>query len=452
MLGLLGVIPSLLGLGANLVREKNVGGGGWLEALARMNPNYYQNEFQRMGLKDARRQDEGARAAWANPGTWQPNPVPITPRVTDPSYGNARAQLESMPASSGEMGLRDLANVPERALSDIDPLAALKAVMNRTNLAASQLLPPDVEAQQTRMKRAISEPTDLERQKAMADIEKTKRGNLLTPEELQQQLQLRTAAARERAAALNSPFDAETIDFMAGQALTGDRSVFTNLGFGGAGQANRASLRNAITKKAAKLGYTGADLAALNAEFAGLMAGERTLGVRTSNIEMAVTEAQQLAPLALQASAAVNRTQFPSLNSIILAGERQTGDPNAVRLGIATNSLINVYARAISPTGVPTVSDKDHARELLSAAWSQGQFAAGVDQLNKELEAARKSPGQVRGAFRSAISGGKENEAPVPDAPGIMNNSDLPADAQDAIRQGADPAAVRKRLLELGGR
>jgi len=88
-----------------------------------------------------------------------------------------------------------------------------------------------------------------------------------------------------------------------------------------------------------------------------------------------------------------------------LAVEQGTGDENVVRFGIAVNSLINIYARAINPVGQVTVSDKDHARELLSTAWSKGQFRNGIDQLQLEMNAAYKAPGAVRKELRNAVTG-----------------------------------------------
>ncbi len=171
--------------------------------------------------------------------------------------------------------------------------------------------------------------------------------------------------------------------------------------------AQGAKLVSEIMHEVPKGGGTSEDLIANQAELVGLKAGQRTIGTKQAQIEMAVTEAKNMAPLALQASNAVDRSKYPTLNAALLAAEKGTGDENVVRLGVATNSLINIYARAINPTGVATVSDKDHARELLAAAWSKGQYQAGVDQLMKELAAAQKSPPQVRGAMREALTGKK---------------------------------------------
>lgn len=222
---------------------------------------------------------------------------------------------------------------------------------------------------------------------------------------------------------------------MAEQYLAGDKSVFQNIGRGAQGSENIRLLRGDIARLAAERNMSGADIAARIAEFNGITAGERALGTRTAQIGMAVNEAKALVPLALEASAKVSRTDFPSINSIILAGERKTGDENAVRLGIATNSLINIYARAISPTGTPTVSDKDHARELLGDAWTQGQYRAGVDQLMKELNAASTSPGAVRAEFREAVHSGRD---PISDSASKVPPVAPPPEAVQMLK--ADPS------------
>lgn len=224
----------------------------------------------------------------------------------------------------------------------------------------------------------------------------------------------------------------DAVDMLAQQTLAGDTTAVSGLGFGNAGAANRAAVKERVAALAKERGMSGADIAAVNAGFFGTKAGERVLGGRTANIGMAVTEAKNLTPLALEASNKVDRTQFPTLNSMLLATERGTGDENVVRLGIATNSLINAYARGISPTGVPTVSDKDHARELLSTAWSKGQYNAGVDQLIKELNAAAASPAAVRQEFRDAVHEGQT--APSLTAPKPGEGLAMPATKADLVK------------------
>lgn len=209
----------------------------------------------------------------------------------------------------------------------------------------------------------------------------------------------------------------DELNFMARQALRGDTSVFQNIGRGKQGAGNIAALRREIMKEARRQGIEPEQLAAINAEFQGLKAGERTLGTRTAQIEMAVNEAQNVIPIAINASEKVDRTRFPSLNAVLLAGEKGAGGEDVVKLATATNSLINIYARAISPTGQPTISDKEHARDILDKAYAKGQYKAAVDIMQQEIAAARKSPGQVRQSFRQAVTGQEGGAGGRPDSP-----------------------------------
>jgi hypothetical protein len=192
----------------------------------------------------------------------------------------------------------------------------------------------------------------------------------------------------------------DDLKFMARQYLAGDKSVLQNLGRGQQGAKDIVALRKYIRTEAEAKGMKPDEVASTIAEFEGLKAGERTLGTRTATAGMAVTEATQFADLAVKSSEKVNRTSYPSFNKILLAGEKGTGDKDIVQFGAYNNSLINAYARAISPSGTPTVSDKDHAREMLDTAYSKGQYAAVVDAMKKEMAAAMKSPGMVREEFR----------------------------------------------------
>jgi len=217
----------------------------------------------------------------------------------------------------------------------------------------------------------------------------------------------------------------EEARFMAKQAWTGDTSVFNNVGRGAQGSQNIKILRSAIMEVGKETGKTPEQLAAKNAEFFGTKAGQRTIGTRTANIEMAVSEAQNVMPIALAASEAVDRTKYPKLNDVLLAVQKGSGDENVVKLGTAVNALINIYSRAIAPSGVPTVSDKDHARDIIAAAYSKGQFRAVTDIMNQEMEAAKKSPGQVRDAMRREITGEERPTAPAASAPKVVKWGDL---------------------------
>jgi hypothetical protein len=256
----------------------------------------------------------------------------------------------------------------------------------------------------------------------------------------------------------NSPesnLDGDTIKTMAEQARAGDTSVFQNMGRGAQGAENIVRLRQEIAKQNADAGVSGAEQALRNAEMMGVKAGQRAIGTKGANIEMAATEFNQVIPVVQAASKAVSRTNYPDLNKIILAYNEKTGDPNVVKFGGGVNTLVNLYARAISPTGVATVSDKDHAREILNKAWSGGQFDAAVGMMQQEIEAALRSPEKVRDEMRKRFLNG-QGAAPVGyPAPGGPSPQGGGADAmlqqaRDAIAQGAPKAAVLQRLQQAG--
>jgi hypothetical protein len=207
--------------------------------------------------------------------------------------------------------------------------------------------------------------------------------------------------------------DDDTAEAMARQAEGGDTSVFTNLGRGAQGAENVLKVRQKIAQHNRERGETGAEQAQRNAEYFGVKAGQRTLGNKSANIELAATEFKRVLPVVQEASKEVSRTNYPDLNKIIQMFEEKTGDPNIVKFGGGVNTLVNLYARAISPTGNPTVSDKDHARLILNRAWSQGQFDAAVGMMSQEIDAALSSPETVRDAMRQRFLGGQGGQKPA---------------------------------------
>lgn len=211
----------------------------------------------------------------------------------------------------------------------------------------------------------------------------------------------------------DAKFSPEDLKFLAEQARAGDTSVYQNLGRGAQGAKNIIALRREVMRQEREAGGTGADIAAANAGFQGEKAAARTGATRAANIGMAVAEAQKTFPLVREASAALPRTEFPGVNRAMQAAQTGTGDPRVVALGTALNTSVNAYARAISPTGVPTVSDKEHARELLSTASTPEQLNAVLSMMEKEMSAARQAPTEVQAQQKARISGRGEGAPAV---------------------------------------
>jgi hypothetical protein len=224
--------------------------------------------------------------------------------------------------------------------------------------------------------------------------------NKLTPYQ-KEELQLKK---QDIALKAEGKFDDATLDMLADQGLAGDTTVFNGLGRGVQGANNIAALRQRMNRKMIDKGWSGTDIAAKNAEFTGLKAGERTVGVKDANIEMAGNEFLNIVPQAKASSDKISRSGFLPFGKAEIMFNEQTNNPALSQFAAFNNGLVNTYARAISPTGIPTVEDKRKAHKLLSEAKDQEAYNATIDALAKEIEAAKKAPHQVRESLRGEIS------------------------------------------------
>ena len=197
-------------------------------------------------------------------------------------------------------------------------------------------------------------------------------------------------------------FTPATLEFTAKQYLAGDRQAAQ--GFARSATA-RIALQNAIVEEATKQGLGPREVAAQMADFAGIVAGSRTTGQRAANIALAATEAEEMLGIVKEQSMQFPRGNFVPWNMALRAYESGTGSPEIAAFGASVNALVNVYARAINPTGVPTVSDKEHARAVLNTVQSQEQVDAVLGIIRRELEIAKRAPATVRKATTRSITG-----------------------------------------------
>jgi hypothetical protein len=228
------------------------------------------------------------------------------------------------------------------------------------------------------------------------------------------------AAADRAAAGEDAVMDPLAIRMTAQQYLAGDTSALQNFGRGAQGAKNLNAVRLEISRLANAQGLNGADIAAKVAEFGGIKAGQRTAGTRSANIEIAANEAAQLAPLAIAASRNVARSGFLPFGKAQIMFDSNTNDPNLRQFAMANTALANAYGQVMSRGGVASVSDKEHAKELLSTAFDQRSYEAAVQQLQAEIRAAQKAPREVRKDLSGEVSG-RGNAHAAPAAPGSNN-------------------------------
>lgn len=256
---------------------------------------------------------------------------------------------------------------------------------------------------------------DQRRDAAQASAELKKTLGMVALSIQQQNANTRKQDLQRKVSAGNS-LDKDDLAFMAQQYWAGDKSVTTGLG---RNPAALTALRSEITKQGKAMGKSGSDVALATAEFEGLKAGERALGTRTANVGMAVNEANLLSDLALKASGEWSRAGIKTWNDLQKYAQGKTASPELRKFVAANNSFVNAYARAISPSGVPTVSDKDHAREMLEVSFSKGDYAATIEQLKNEMEAAKQAPQAAKQELRNlakAGTGPQEGPTQIKDA------------------------------------
>jgi hypothetical protein len=162
-----------------------------------------------------------------------------------------------------------------------------------------------------------------------------------------------------------------------------------NMGRGAQGAAESKALRARALEQEVAAGGDPGEWSSRWQKFQAQATGMRKLEGRAVGLTLAENEASSLIPRVREASARVSRTEYPDINKLINAAKKKTGGTDVIKLGIAIESLIPVYARVLKPVGDIGVADTARAHELLDKSWADGQINAAMDQMEVELKSAR---------------------------------------------------------------
>jgi hypothetical protein len=234
-----------------------------------------------------------------------------------------------------------------------------------------------------------------------------------------------------------SILDEEDLQPLAKQYLAGDKSVLQNLGRGDAGATNIANMRRAIRAEAKAQGLSPVDIAARLAEYNGFAAEQRALGTRQASIETAATEAAKVFPIVEKASQQVSRSDWVPANQLVQNFEKWHSDKKLGAFAQAVDTTVNVYARAISPTGVPHEAARQRALKLLSTATSKENFDAVIGIMRAEIDAARTAPDEVREEILASFK--RERESPDSPPTAIAAATHTPATTQPTTTPKTPP-------------
>ena len=156
-------------------------------------------------------------------------------------------------------------------------------------------------------------------------------------------------------------------------------------------------------------------------------------------MQMAQTEANGVLPLLKQAGLATNPSDYPIWNEAKVKFMAATGDPRSAALASYANAMINTYARGITTNQRgPTDSDKQHLRDIVNPYWSKGQWEAGVQAIQNELDIAHAAVGKNQN--RIDVNFGFRHEPDPADVAG----------ARAAIARGAPKEQIIRRFEEEG--
>jgi hypothetical protein len=232
----------------------------------------------------------------------------------------------------------------------------------------------------------------------------------------------------------------EDFDFLAGRLALGDTSVLQ--GYGNSKQA--AVFKSGLRSRADQY-YTDRGLGPEQANAAvafnmAQKAGARSLATQEARISGALGTAMQTAPRVIETSEKVDRTKYPDLNKIILAAKQKTGDENVVRFGLAIETFVNNYARAMGGgNNVMTDAARDQAHIFLQNNYAKGQINAAIDQalieMDSELTGVRRAmPAYLGQTPETAYKPGDVFKGRVGQQPGQQGQQPGAAQPQAAPR------------------
>lgn len=140
------------------------------------------------------------------------------------------------------------------------------------------------------------------------------------------------------------------------------------------------------------------------AERAGVKAEASAVGRRAGGLAVAVQEAHDTVPNVLAAAQKSAGKGLATWNAVENKWKVEKGDPDFAYYVQQLNSLINVYGRVISGGGKGTVSDLEHAREMLNPNMPLSAVEGSLRGFSREIDIAEKAPEKVRARMRGSAA------------------------------------------------
>ena len=236
-------------------------------------------------------------------------------------------------------------------------------------------------------------------------------------------------AAREIARARAKPETVPTLSddaagMLADMAIRmGPRSVSGFLGYGDQGRANKQKVLEVMASKTE--GMQPEERTKLLTNFQSEMAYARTGGSYAARVDTATQELVVLVPQALETSRKVPRGAFTALNSLVNEFRSGVSDPEFYDWQLANVSMINAYARAMNPTGVPRVTEKFElkAQNILSLATDDKSYEKQARRLMLEAQASQLASHAVMTRSAEPLTSGSVERMFTPNSVAVGPNT-----------------------------
>lgn len=147
----------------------------------------------------------------------------------------------------------------------------------------------------------------------------------------------------------------------------------------GKNNPNRDAVMNRIAEK-----YPDLDLAQIEADYAGNISQSRSVGTASGKLMLSANLLDKAIPLAREAVAKLDLTDYPSINALENAAKTQVGNPEISAANTALQTVLSDYSALIARNGVSTDATRTAARELVNKNMANGQLNAVFDQMEKE--------------------------------------------------------------------
>lgn len=118
---------------------------------------------------------------------------------------------------------------------------------------------------------------------------------------------------------------------------------------------------------------------------AGRVREQGTLGTATANNTLYGNAAANTIDTAISASREVPRTNWVPVNRLLQMNQSAISDPKLAAFRTALLTTVNDYAKATTPTGTPTDSQRAHAYEVLNTAVGPEGVEAVLRMMHREI-------------------------------------------------------------------